>query len=276
MRIDAHQHFWRMDRGDYGWLTFRDHPLIARDFLPADLAPALEAARIARTILVQAAPSDAETRFLLDLADATPFVAGVVGWTDFEAPDAAARIARLSARRKLVGLRPMLQDLSDDEWMLRPALAQPLEAMARAALRFDALVKPRHLPALAEFLDRHPALGVVIDHAAKPDIAGAGLDLWAAYMRHIAGETQAVCKLSGLVTEAGPDRSATALKPCIDVLLDAFGPARLMWGSDWPVLNEAGDYASWLQTAEALTGHLPPSDRAAIFGGTAAAFYGVA
>ncbi len=276
MRIDAHQHFWRLDRGDYGWLTPAEHPRIARDFSPGDLAPLLAAARIDKTVLVQAAPTDAETQFLLQVADGSSFVAGVVGWTDFEAPDAAARIARLCAHPRLLGLRPMVQDIADDEWLLRPDLARAFEAMQRGDLCFDALVKPRHLPALAEFLERYPELPVVIDHAAKPDIAHAGLDLWATYIRHIAKSTRAYCKLSGLAGEAGPGWSAAALKLYVDVLLESFGPARLMWGSDWPVLNEAGDYASWLVACETLTKHLSASDRQAIFGGTAAKFYGIA
>jgi L-fuconolactonase len=275
MRLDAHQHFWRMDRGDYGWLTAKDHPRIARDFLPADLQPLLSDGGIDRTILVQAAPTEAETQFLLDLAAATPFVAGVVGWTAFDAPDAPARIARLCANRKLLGLRPMVQDILDDEWLLNPGLVRVFDAMQRGELTFDALVKPRHLPVLAEFLERNPDLPVVIDHGAKPDIARAGLDPWATYIRHIARETKAYCKLSGLASEAGPGWDAQMLKPYIDVLLESFGPGRLMWGSDWPVLNEAGDYRGWLAAAETLTGHLTPQDRAAIFGGTAAKFYGL-
>jgi L-fuconolactonase len=276
MRIDAHQHFWRLDRGDYGWLTPQDHPRIARDFSPGDLAPLLAAARIDKTVLVQAAPTDAETQFLLQIAEGSSFVAGVVGWTDFEAPDAAARIARLCAHPRLLGLRPMVQDIADDEWLLRPDLARAFEAMQRGDLCFDALIKPRHLPALAEFLERYPNLSVVIDHAAKPDIAHAGLDMWATYIRHIAKSTRAYCKLSGLATEAGPGWSAATLKLYVDVLLESFGPARLMWGSDWPVLNEAGDYASWLAACETLTKHLSASDRQAVFGGTAAKFYGIA
>ncbi|MEI9887155.1 MAG: amidohydrolase family protein [Rhizomicrobium sp.] len=276
IRIDAHQHFWRIDRGDYGWLTQDEHPGIARDFLPADLLPLLKAAKIDRTVLVQAAPSEAETQFLLDLAAATPVVAGVVGWSDFDAPDAASRIARLCANRKLVGLRPMVQDIADDEWLLRPECARCVDAMQRGNLRFDALVKPRHLPALAEFLERHPGLPVVIDHGAKPDIAHTGLDTWATYIRHIAGSSGTYCKLSGLATQAGPGWSAQTLKLYVDVLLESFGPRRLMWGSDWPVLNEAGDYAQWLAACETLTRHLSPSDRQAIFGGTAATFYGIA
>jgi len=169
----------------------------------------------------------------------------------------------------------MIQDIEDTDWMLRPALAPAIEAMQHSDLCFDALVKPRHLPALAEFLDRYPGLAVVIDHGAKPDIAGAGLDLWATYIRHIAKTSNAFCKLSGLVTEAGAGWSADTLKLYVDVLLESFGPQRLMWGSDWPVLLEAGDYPSWLNAAETLTKHLSANDRAAIFGGTAAAFYGI-
>jgi L-fuconolactonase len=273
MRIDAHQHFWKVARGDYGWLS--SHPKIAHDFLPADLSPLLAAARVDRTILVQAAPTVAETEFLLDLADATPFVAGVVGWVALDAPGAASQIARLAARRKLVGLRPMIQDLPQDEWMLGPSLAPAFDAMQRADMCFDALVKPRHLPALAEFLERHPELPVVIDHGAKPDIANHSLDLWATYIRHIGRHTHALCKLSGLVSEAGQGWSARNMRPYVDVLLEAFGPSRLMWGSDWPVLNEVGDYESWLDLAETLTKRLTSSERDEVFGGTAAAFYGV-
>jgi L-fuconolactonase len=275
MRIDSHQHFWKLARGDYGWLTKAEHPKIARDFLPEDIAPLLAAGRIDNTILVQAAPSLAETEFLLQLAATTPFVAGVVGWVEFDAPGAPSQIARLAADTKLVGLRPMLQDLPDVEWMLRPALAPALDAMQRGGLRFDALVKPRHLPALAEFLERYGELAVVIDHGAKPDVAGGEIDLWAAYIRHIGRNSQARCKLSGLASEAGPGWGAEKLKPYVDVLLEAFGPARLMWGSDWPVLNEVGDYAAWLDLAETLTRQLTSSERDAIFGGTAASFYGL-
>lgn len=275
MQVDAHQHFWRVARGDYGWLTPADHPLICRDFGPDDLRPLLGAAEVERTVLVQAAPTLAETRFLLELATATPFVAGVVGWADFEASDAAATIEALARDPALVGLRPMLQDLDDDAWILRPALAPALDAMQAARLRFDALVTPRHLPHLARFLAGRPDLKVVIDHGAKPDIADGALASWADAMRAIARDSGAFCKLSGLVTEASVDWTAEQLKPFVDVLVDAFGPARLMWGSDWPVVNEAGGYAAWRAAAEALTAQLSPADRARVFGGTAAAFYGI-
>ena len=206
---------------------------------------------------------------------AEPLVAGVVGWVDFEAPDAAHRIAALAARPKLVGLRPMIQDLPDDRWMLGEAIAPALQAMADEGLTFDALVFPRHLPVLHEFARRYPGLDIVIDHGAKPDIAGGVLDDWARDMRAIASETRLVCKLSGLVTEAGPGWSVESLKPYVDVLVEAFGADRLMWGSDWPVVNLAGSYAAWRGAAEALLASRSDDERAAIFGQTASVFYGL-
>ena len=274
MRIDAHHHFWRLDRGDYGWLS-PDLAALYRDYLPADMAPLLARARIDRTILVQAAPTEAETDFLLGLADQTDDIAGVVGWTDFEAPDAAHRIAALAARPGLVGLRPMIQDIAADDWMLSPAVAPALRAMAEEGPTFDALVMPPHLTILREFIARNPALDVVIDHAAKPDIAAGEIDDWARNMRRLGRETRAACKLSGLATEAAPGWTADTLRPYVDVLLEAFGAYRLMWGSDWPVLNLNGDYARWLDAAEQLTAGLSADEREAVFGRTAAVFYGV-
>ena len=275
MQVDAHQHFWRLERGDYDWLSAAGHPAIYRDFGPNDLAPLMAAAGVERTMLVQAAPTLEETRFLLQLAGTTGFVAGVVGWADLESPSAAETVAELARDPKLVGLRPMLQDLEDDAWILRPALTPAFAAMARARLRLDALVMPRHLPHLARFIAANPELPVVIDHGAKPDIARGDIAGWRGDLTEIAGSTSACCKLSGLVTEAGSGWSADQLKPYVDVLVDAFGPDRLMWGSDWPVVNEGGGYQAWRAAAEALTSHLGSDDRAAIFGRTAASFYGV-
>ena len=272
MQVDAHQHFWRLSRGDYGWLTPELAP-IHRDFGPADLRPLTRAAGVERTVLVQAAPTEAETGFLLELAEEEPLVAGVVGWVDFEAEDAAHRVAALAARPKLVGLRPMMQDMADDRWMLREELAPALRAMAEEGLTFDALVFPRHLPTLSEFAHRYPGLDIVIDHAAKPDIAAGALDDWARDIGAIAGETRLVCKLSGLITEAGPGWSAEQLRPYVEVLLEAFGADRLMWGSDWPVVNLAGSYASWRTASETLLASCSNDERAAIFGQTASVFY---
>jgi L-fuconolactonase len=275
MRVDAHQHFWKVSRGDYGWLTPEAFPALYRDYLPQDLAPDLATAAIDRTILVQGAQTIAETEFLLDVAAATPFVAGVVGWTDLAAPDAPEQIERLAAPGRLVGLRPMLQDLADDAWILHADLAPAIRAMQRLGLRFDALVHPRHLPNLRRFIERFPALPVVIDHGAKPDIARGEIDVWARDMRTIAASGPVVCKLSGLATEAGPDWTAATLQPYVEVLLEVFGPDRLMWGSDWPVLNVAGSYAGWLEAAGSLTAHLSADERDAVFGGTAVRFYGI-
>jgi L-fuconolactonase len=276
MRIDAHQHFWRPARGDYGWLTPDAHPAICRDFGPEDLAPLLRGAGIEKTVLVQAAPSEAETAFLLETARTTPFVAGVVGWADLAAADAPTRIRKMAQDPKLLGLRPMLQDLDDDAWILRPELAPALDAMEQLGLTFDALVKPRHLPHLARFIEARPGLAIAIDHGAKPDIASGELAAWARAIRGIAESSAVFCKLSGLPNEAAPGWRTADLQPCADVLLDAFGAGRLMWASNWPVANEADGYETWFEAAEALTAGLSAPDRDLIFGGTASAFYGVA
>lgn len=272
MRIDSHQHFWRLSRGDYGWLSESFGP-IYRDFLPDDLRPLIAAEGISATVLVQAAPSAEETEFLLGIAEREPFVAGVVGWADLDAPGGADEVRRLSERPALRGLRPMIQDIPDDGWMLRPTLAPALRAMVDGGLAFDALVKPPHLANLRRFLAAYPDLRVVVDHGGKPDIASSGFPAWAEAMRAIANESTAVCKLSGLVTEAAPGWRPEDLRPYVDHLLETFGPARLMWGSDWPVLNLNGDYAGWLRAAETLLAGLSEPERDLVFGGVAKTFY---
>ena len=270
--IDAHQHFWRIERGDYGWLT-PAQGAIFRDFEPVDLSPILARLGIEATILVQAAPTAAETSFLLDLAAATPFVAGVVGWAPFEGPDAPDRIAALAAHQRLVGLRPMVQDEADDDWLVRPALSAAFEAMIAERLVFDALVLPRHLPRLARVLERHPELPVVVDHGAKPRIRDGEIRAWRADMAVIAAHPAVTCKLSGLVTEAPGDAGLDTLQPYIDTLLELFGPRRLLWGSDWPVVELAGGYERWHDLAQqALTG-LDAEARAAVYGGNAERVY---
>ena len=274
IRIDAHHHLWRLARGDYGWLT-PDLVALYRDFDADALAPMLAAHDIGGTVLVQAAPTVAETRFLLEVAAATPFVKGVVGWVDMAAPDAAATIDVLAADPLLKGLRPMLHDLADDDFILSPAVAPTLQAMADRGLRLDALVRPRHLPQLARLRARYPGLAIVVDHGGKPDIAGGDLDRWAADLRIVAADGLSFCKLSGLVTEAGTGWSTETLRPVVDIILAAFGPARVMWGSDWPVLTLAGSYHDWVAASHALLAGLSADDRAQVFGGTAARFYGL-
>lgn len=272
MRIDAHQHFWAVARGDYGWLT-PELDVIYRDFLPADLAPLLQDAGIDGTVLVQAAPTVAETEFMLFLADKTPFIKGVVGWVDFEDPTATDQIARLAEHDALVGLRPMIQDIPDPDWMLRADLAPAFEALMARDLTFDALTLPRHLGALDQLLARYPQMRVVVDHGSKPLIRDGILTGWAEDMAAIARDSNAFCKLSGLVTEAAADWSLDDLRPYVDHLLTCFGPQRLIWGSDWPVCTLASDYARWVDTTDQLLAGLSASERDAILGGNAARAY---
>jgi L-fuconolactonase len=278
-RVDAHQHFWRLSRGDYGWITPDLRP-IHRDFGPADLAPRLARAGIGATILVQAAPTVAETRFLLHTAGTTSFVAGVVGWVDMAALEAPETMAGLARDPYLRGIRPMIHDIADPDWMLGRQLEPAFRALVELGLVFDALVRPVHLASLRVLLGRYPDLRVVIDHAAKPDIARWGRSpaaraTWAVAMADLARSTDAACKLSGLVTEAAPGWSADDLRPYVDHLLECFGPDRLLWGSDWPVVDLAGGYAAWWSATEACLARLDADARAAILGGTAARVYGL-
>jgi L-fuconolactonase len=270
--IDAHTHFWRLDRGDYSWLT-RDLAPIYRDFGPDELRPFLACHGIASTILVQAAASVAETRYLLELARQTPCVAGVVGWADFEAPEAADTIAELAADPLLVGMRPMVQDIADDDWLLRPTLAPAFRALIAHDLAFDALTLPRHLPRLVRLLDRHPDLRAIVDHGSKPAILERRLDPWRADMVAVASRAGVHCKISGLATEAGPDWSVDDLMPYVEHLVDTFTAGRLVWGSDWPVVNLAGGYDRWRAATKALLAPLPEAEQAHVLGGNAARFY---
>ena len=272
MRIDAHHHVWTLARGDYGWLTPQLQS-IYRDFTLADLASLLAAARIDGTILVQAAPTEAETRFLLDVAASADIVRGVVGWTDFDAEDAEARIESLAAHDLLVGLRPMIQDIADDDWLLRDALTPLMTAMVRHKLVFDALVLPRHLSRLLAVVDRHPDLQFVLDHFGKPALASGEIGGWRRELADLAERDNIVCKLSGLVTEAKPDWQVDDLRGAVDHVLDCFGPPRMLWGSDWPVVDLAGGYTKWLAASETLLADLSPDERASVFGGTAARIY---
>jgi L-fuconolactonase len=272
MKIDAHQHYWQISRQDYGWLT-PALGAIYRDFLPADLAPALQRCAVEQTILVQAAPTLAETRFLLDLADQHASIAGVVGWLDFDAPDALDQLNTLATQPKLVGLRPMMQDLPQDDWMLQAQVQRVLSAMAERGLVFDALVKPRHLRHLRVLAAQQPSLSIVIDHGAKPDIAGGQLHTWAQDMAALAALPHTVVKLSGLLTEAQPGADAPALQPYAQVLLSTFGPERMLWGSDWPVLELAASYEQWWQITQRLLAPLSAAQREAVLGGNAQRVY---
>ena len=236
----------------------------------------LEHAGVAATVLVQAAPTVAETKFLLDVAQRSGgVVQGVVGWVDLTAHDAIPTLTRFARQGMLKAVRPMLQDKADDAWILRADVGRALAALPRIGLRFDALVRPAQLPSLLAMFDRHPDLAVVIDHAGKPDIARGAWEPWASHMRAAAGNPRVRCKVSGLVSEAGPGWTIDHLRKYFDYLVDIFGPQRLMWGSDWPVLDLVATYKSWYAATVALTAGWSPADRAALMGGTARRFYGL-
>ena len=224
-------------------------------------------------MLVQAAPTEAETQWLLAQAQQHPAVLGVVGWADLLAPDAPARIRALTANPKLKGLRPMLQDIADPDWILQAALAPALQTMSDLGLVLDALIKPLHLPRLLTLAARYPALKLVIDHAAKPDIAAGQWEPWASDLAEVASQTQAVCKISGLLTEAGPKPDPDAARRWAAHVLQVFGEGRVMWGSDWPVLELAGSYSDWWQASRRLSASLTEAGRQALYGGTARRVY---
>lgn len=270
--IDAHLHVWRLAAPEREW-PGPDLPVIHRDFSLNDFWAAAEPLGVTGGILVQSQPDERDTEWLLSIARDDTRIAGVVGWTDLLAPDAPARIAELAERPKLVGLRPMLQGLEPD-WISNPALDPAITAMIENGLTFDALVKPPHLPALRDFARRWPDLPIVIDHAGKPDIVTGDLTGWLDTIEPLARLPNIHCKLSGLLTEMGPSQTIDALDPFFDGLFRLFGPSRLMWGSDWPVINLAGDYAGWLTTARRAAAERAPQSGAAIFGETALTFYG--
>lgn len=277
MRIDAHQHYWQLDCSDYAWMQ-PQHAAIRRDFLPADLAPLLAAAGVHGTILVQADATARETDFLLEIARTTPSVFGVVGWVDFTAADAVAEVERRAAEAKLRGLRPMLEFIDDPDWILQPAFDPVFRAMIRCGLSFDALVHPPHLPALNILAQRYPGLPLVIDHGAKPKLLAwrndaAALRTWEQDMRQMARHPQVCCKLSGLLTEVGPGWQADDLLPAMQILLDVFGAGRLIWGSDWPVMTLAGQYAAWAALCDQVLSGLSAGERDAIYRRNAIAFY---
>ena len=268
MRIDAHQHFWRIADRQGQWPP-AELAAIHRDFMPEDLRPLLREASIDGTVLVQTMETEADTAFMLDIADKHDFVLGVVGWTDLKAADAPDAIARLARHPKLKGFRPMLQDIADDRWIDDPGLKPAISAMIDHGLVFDALVLPRHLDALLAFARRCTRLPIVIDHGAKPPIAEGRFIDWYARMKALAVLPNVHCKLSGLLTEAG-DQKPTAVRPYAETILDLFGPDRVIWGSDWPVLRLAGEYRAWLAQCLDI---VPAEHHDAVFGDNAVRFY---
>ncbi len=273
MRIDAHHHFWRYNAAEYGWIT-DEMSLLRRDFLPAELEAEIAGAGIDGVVSVQARQSLAETEWLLQLADEQSFIRGVVGWIPLTAPEAGEIAARLSARRKLKGVRHVLQDEPDEFYMLRVDFNRGVAALADAGLAYDILIFDRHLPQTIRFVDRHPNQVFILDHVAKPRIRDGMFSPWRDNISNLAKRENVFCKISGMVTEADWTRwSEEDLRPYFDAVLEAFTPQRLMFGSDWPVCLLACGYRQWCEVASRAIGRLSAAEQAEIFGGAAVRAY---
>ncbi|WP_329454417.1 amidohydrolase family protein [Streptomyces sp. NBC_01497] len=277
--VDAHHHFWDLSVRDQEWITGPEMVRLRRDFGVADLEPEARAAGVTATVLVQTISVPEETPEFLALAHGSDLVAGVVGWTDLTDPAVADRLAELTdlpGGDKLVGIRHQIQGEPDPEWILRPEVRRGLTAVAAAGLAYDLVVLPHQLPAAARAADLLPGLTFVLDHLGKPPVAAGETEPWAHHVTRLAERANTVCKLSGLVTEAAWDTWTTdGLRPYADTVLDAFGPGRLMFGSDWPVCTLAASYARVREAAGELTASLTEDERAEVFGGTATRVYGL-
>ncbi|MFF8653062.1 amidohydrolase family protein [Streptomyces huasconensis] len=277
--VDAHHHVWNLSVWDQEWIIGDALAPLRRDFSLADLAPEAHAAGVGATVLVQTVAVAQETSEFLALAADSDLVAGVVGWTDLTRPgvaDALARLRELPGGRHLVGIRHQVQSEPDPAWLLRPDVHRGLAALADAGLAYDLVVRPHQLPACTEAAARLPELSFVLDHLGKPPIVSGALEPWASAVRAFAARPNTVCKLSGMVTEADHTTwTVDGLRPYADTVLDAFGPERLMFGSDWPVSTLAAHYAEVPDTARLLTWGLAPHEREEVFGGTARRVYGL-
>ena len=265
--IDSHAHLWRLGKNGCTWPTPELEP-IYRDFVLQDLHRIAESAGIDGVILVQSQDSLVDTEWLLSLAP-DPLIAGIVGWFDFEGPEAPSQIRSLARNAALRGLRPMVQDREAD-WYDAPKLDRGFATMVQLGLVLDGLIRPKHLPSLHRLAERHPQLQIVIDHGAKPDFAD--LPWWRQQITAITQLPNVACKLSGLLTELPPGATQEAISPAFDILWNCFGPERLMWGSDWPVLTLAGSYKGWLSQAERL---VPAEYHTAVFDANARRVYRV-
>jgi L-fuconolactonase len=277
MILDTHQHFWKADRGDYHWMT-PEIPILARDYLPDDLRSELRKTGVNQTILVQAAQTVNETDFLLKLAEEADFVAGVIGWFDLEDENFPNAYEEKQKRHpKLIGVRPMLQDLADDRWILRQKVIKNLSYLADQRTVFEFLTYTRHLPFVIQVLEEVPRLHAVIDHLSKPEIKAGKTEPWSDLISKIAGHENISCKLSGMVTEA--DHNAWTpehLRPYIQHILDCFGEDRVMFGSDWPVCLRAASYAEVINALRTVVAdQLSPVGLAKLFSQNGRQFYGI-
>lgn len=273
MSMDAHQHFWRYDPDEYGWIA-PEMTTLKQDRLPDDLAPLLAASEISGTVAVQARQSLAETEWLLSLADRYDFIRGVVGWVDLCSPEVHSQLARFTSHSRFKGVRHVLQDESDDAFMLRPDFRRGLRALADHHLTYDILIFPRHLPIARQLVERFPEQPFVIDHLAKPDIRSGVVEPWAQEMRRLAEFPNVFCKVSGMVTEADwAHWEPEDFTPYLDIIFDAFGPDRLMFGSDWPVCTLSANYQQVVALLRSYTEQLSGEAQSQVWGETAIRFY---
>jgi L-fuconolactonase len=266
VRIDAHQHFWVYRAAEYPWIDGRMAPL-RRDFLPVHLQAELARSGVDASIAVQAAPTAGETEWLLELAGANRFIAGVVGWVDLCAEDVHDRLARLCAKPKLLGVRHLVQDEPDDRFMLRPDFQRGLAALGELGLTYDLLIHPRHLPVAAELAGAFDSQRFILDHLAKPPVRSGAIAAWAKDLARLAAAPNVWVKLSGLVTEADwVEWTPGDIHPYLDVAFDLFGAGRLLAGSDWPVCTLAADYARTMSVVTDYLERRPRADRDAVLG----------
>lgn len=275
-RIDAHHHLWRYAKEEYGWIT-EDMSALARDFLPEDLRQELLPSGVHGSIAVQARQTLEETTWLLKLADEFDFIRGVVGWAPLASPEFPALLERLQGFEKLKGLRHVIQDEPDDDFMNRSDFNSGVALLKRYGLVYDILIFERQLPAAISFVDRHPAQVFVLDHIAKPRIRDHEIEPWRMNIRELARRENVYCKVSGMVTEANWKNWCLAdLQLFFDVVLQAFGPKRLLAGSDWPVCLLATTYRTWFSTVEEFVRPLSLSEREMILGGVTSEVYSLA
>jgi L-fuconolactonase len=275
MRIDSHQHFWHYTPKEYGWIG-PEMATLRKDRLPGDLAPLLETADLDGTIAVQARQTLEETQWLLELADQQPFIHGVVGWVDLCSPDLRGQLERFSAHPGFRGVRHVVQDEPDDEFMLRQDFVRGVGELRAFDLTYDILIFPRHLPVACKLVEKLPEQRFVLDHIAKPSIKSGVTPHWNANIRRLGALPNAFCKVSGLVTEADWHRWRPAdFGPYLEVVFEAFGPERIMFGSDWPVCTVAATYAEVVGIVKDHTDQLSSEEQAQVWGGSARRFYGL-
>lgn len=272
MRIDAHQHFWDLNRFPYPWMPAAPSPLL-RTFLPDDLQPILERNRFDGSVVVQATTNAGEAPWLLGLAERHPIILGVVAWADLTDPQLGKVLDKLQAHPKFKGIRHPVHDEADERWLLRPDVVKGLKDLERRKIPYDLLLRPQHLPAAIELVDRVPSLRMVVDHIAKPPIAKRLTSGWAENMERIAKAPQIYVKLSGMITEANPKWTADDLRPYVQHAWKLFGPDRCMFGSDWPVCLLAGIWKEVLASFTQALGPTPEAQRDKVLGLTAASFY---